>query len=66
MYKREASTDLWVYDLSKEAGLDFHPQGSRIKEINDALKTASKRQTNKQGYPEFVCVVKDFGAVLDN
>lgn len=66
MYKREASTDLWVYDLSKEAGLDFHPQGSRIKEINDALKTASKRQTNKQGYPEFVCVVKDFLLVVEN
>lgn len=47
MAKNEAKTDLWVYDLIKEAGLEekFEPQGSSIKEINEALKSASK---NKQ------------------
>ena len=41
MPKKEASTDLWV-DLLKEAELKLDPQGSKVKEINEALKTASK------------------------
>lgn len=42
---KEKSTDLWVYDLLKEADIQLAPQGSTIKEISDALKTASKRGT---------------------
>lgn len=38
-------TDLWVYDMLKEIGVqnNFSAQGSNIKEINEALATASKR-----------------------
>lgn len=43
MNLKEKSTDLWVYDLLKEAELNLDAQGSTIKEIDDALKTASKR-----------------------
>ncbi len=57
---REKSTDLWVYDLPKEADIQLDPQGSTIKEISEALKTASKRGTGKIGYPEYTDVVKDF------
>ena len=57
--KKEAKTDLWVYDLLKNAGISAEPQGSSIKEIEDALKTASKKGTGKIGRPEFVAVVKD-------
>jgi len=60
MKKKEASTDLWVYELLKEAGLDFAPQGSDIKEIHKALKTASKAGTGKVGYPEYTGIVKDY------
>ena len=44
MAKKEVKTDFWVYELLKEACLDkkLEPQGSTIKEINEALKTASK------------------------
>jgi hypothetical protein len=31
MAKKEAKTDLWVYDLSKEADITLEPQGSTIK-----------------------------------
>lgn len=46
MAKREANTDLWVYDMLKDVGLDknFSAQGSTIKEINEALSTASKEK----------------------
>ena len=64
--KKEAATDLWVHDLLKEAGIELDAQGSSIKEIDDALKTASKRGTGKSGFPEYVGVVKDFILVLED
>lgn len=64
MAKKEAKTDLWVYDLLKEADIELEPQGSTIKEIHEALKTASKRGTGKVGFPEYVGIVKDFILVI--
>ncbi|MGL5087304.1 MAG: hypothetical protein ACRC68_16580 [Clostridium sp.] len=66
MAKKEVKTDLWVYDLLKEAELDLEPQGSSIKEIDTALKTASKRGTGKVGFPEYCGVVKDYIIVIEN
>ena len=63
-----ANTDLWVYDMLKDVDLDkrFSAQGSTIKEINEALSTASKRGTGRVGFPEYVGVVKDFLIVIEN
>jgi type I restriction-modification system DNA methylase subunit len=66
MAKKEAATDLWVYDLLKEADINLDPQGSTVKEIDEALKTASKSKTGKVGKPEYVGVVKDFLLVIEN
>lgn len=66
MSKKEASTDLWVHDLLKEAGIELDAQGSEIKELDEALKTASKRGTCKVGKPEYVGVVKDFIIVIED
>ncbi|WP_303288246.1 N-6 DNA methylase [Marinobacter sp. SS8-8] len=66
MAKKEAKTDFWVYGLLKEAGIELEPQGSSIKEINDALKTASKAGSGKVGFPEFVGLVKDFLLIIEN
>ena len=33
--KKEVQTDLWVYDLLKEANIKLDPQGSQIKEIKN-------------------------------
>ena len=66
MAKKEIKTDLWVYDLLKEAELDLCPQGSDIAELDKALKTASKAQTGKAGYPEYCGVVKDFVIVIED
>lgn len=64
----EAITDLWVWGLLKEAGIDKYmtPQGSSVKELNEALKTASKSKTGNVGFPEFVGVVQDFVIVIEN
>ena len=53
MAKKEVKTDLWVYDLLKEAEIELTPQGCDVKEIDEALKTASERKTGKEGYPEY-------------
>ena len=68
MAKKEINTDLWVYELLKEAKISdkFSAQGSNIKEINEALQTASKRGTGKVGFPEYVGVVKDFLIVIED
>ncbi|MBZ7939437.1 N-6 DNA methylase [Campylobacter sp. W0014] len=66
MAKKEAQTDLFVYKLLEEAGINLTYQGSDIKELNEALKNASKKGTNKQGYPEYCGVVKDFVIVIEN
>ena len=66
MAKKEIRTDLWVYDLLKEAEINIDPQGCNIKEIDKALKTASKKGTGNSGYPEYCGVVKDFVLVIED
>lgn len=66
MAKREVKTDLWVYDLLKDAGICLDPQGCSIKEVDEALKTASKKGTGNVGFPEYVGVVKDFLLVIED
>ena len=68
MAKKEVNTDLWVHELLKEAGIreNFDAQGSNVKEINDALKTASKKGTGNSGFPEYVGIVKDFLIIIED
>ena len=66
MAKKEAHTDFWVFSLLKEANIHLDPQGSTVKEIDEALKTASKSGTGKVGYPEFVGAVKDFLLTIED
>jgi type I restriction-modification system DNA methylase subunit len=68
----EAATDQWVGDKLRDAGIERHPQGiTGIKEIDEALKTSSKRKTGKVGKPEFVIVTHsqkygDFVIVIED
>ncbi len=66
MAKKEVKTDLWVYELLQEANIHLTPQGCDIKEIDVALKTASKSKTGNAGYPEYCGVVKDFILVIED
>ncbi|CAM1380221.1 HsdM family class I SAM-dependent methyltransferase [Fretibacterium fastidiosum] len=66
MAKKEVRTDLWVAKQLDECGINFDAQGSNIKEINEALKTASKRGTGNVGYPEYVAVIGDFVLVIED
>lgn len=66
MAKQEVKTDLWVAKQLESSGIDFDAQGSDVKGINEALKTASKRGTGKSGYPEYTAVVGDFVIVVED
>ena len=66
MAKKEANFDRHIDRLLQDAGIEASAQGSNVLEINNALKTASKRQTGAAGFPEFVSVVNDFVIVIEN
>ena len=66
MTKSEVNTDLWVHDLLNQAEIHLDAQGSTIKELDDALKTASKRGTGSIGYPEYCGIVDDFVIVIED
>ncbi|QRZ61714.1 class I SAM-dependent DNA methyltransferase [Rothia sp. ZJ932] len=66
MAKKEAEIDFWVATQLKDAGIDFDIQGSNVLEINEALKSASKKQTGNAGFPEFVAVIDDFVLVIED
>ncbi len=66
MAKKEVKTDLWVAKQLDECGIKFDAQGCNTKEIDEALKTASKRGTGNAGYPEFVAVIGDYVLVIED
>lgn len=66
MAKKEINTDLWVNDLLREAGIKLTAQGCDILEIDNALKTASKKGTGNVGFPEYCGVVKDFIIIIED
>lgn len=66
MAKKEAQTDLWVAKCLDAYKIPYTPQGCSIKEIDEALKTASKRETGKAGFPDFVAVSKDFVLAIED
>lgn len=61
MAKKEVKTDLWVAHQLEECHINYDAQGSNVKEVDEALKTASKRGTGNAGYPEYTAVIGDFG-----
>ena len=66
MAKKEVKTDLWIARQLDDSKIKYDAQGSDVKEINDALQSASKRGTGNAGYPEYVAVVKDFVIVIED
>jgi type I restriction enzyme M protein len=62
----EKKTDIFIAELLKNANITYTPNGSDIKEIQEALKSASKKGTGKTGFPEFVAISKDFILVIED
>ncbi|WP_242951320.1 HsdM family class I SAM-dependent methyltransferase [Clostridium kluyveri] len=62
----ERITDFFIGNLLKEAGIEYTPNGSSLREIQLALKTASKKKSGHVGFPEFVGWSKDFIIVVED
>lgn len=62
----EKKTDFFIGKLLELAKIQFTPNGSDITEIQNALKTASKKNTGKAGYPEFTAKQKNFIIVIED
>lgn len=63
---KEKSTDFYIAQQLQSAGIPFEYQESSNCEIQSALKSASKRQTGKHGFPEYVSVVNDYVIVIED
>lgn len=66
MSKKEKNLDIFISKLLDNAGIRYSADGSAIKEINDALKTASKKGTGRVGFPEFVGISNDYIIVIED
>lgn len=66
MSKNEKALDFHIGKLLDQANIDYTPNASSIKEIQDALKTASKKGTGRAGFPEFTARVDDFILVIED
>lgn len=62
----EKQLDFLIGKLLDLAKIKYTPNGSNIKEIQDSLKSASKRGTGNVGFPEFVAISKDFIIVIED
>jgi type I restriction-modification system DNA methylase subunit len=66
MSVKEKVLDIFIAKLLGDAEIDYYPDGSNIKEIHEALKTASKKGTGNAGFPEFTGKSGDFIIVVEN
>jgi len=64
--KKEKNLDIFISKLLDSAKIKYSADGSSIKEVNDALKTASKKGTGRVGFPEFVGISNDFIIVIED
>jgi type I restriction-modification system DNA methylase subunit len=64
--KKEKNLDIFISKLLDGAEIEYSADGSTIKEISDALKTASKKGTGRAGFPEFVGISNDFIIVIED
>ena len=66
MRATERMTDHIIYGLMTSAGLNPEPEKTQIREVQDALKTASKRMTGKAGKPEFIAMSGNYLIIVED
>jgi hypothetical protein len=66
MRATEKMTDHIIYGLMTSAGLNPEPEKTQIREVQNALKTASKRMTGKTGKPEFIAMSGNYLIIVED
>lgn len=64
--RTEKMTDHIIYGLMTSAGLEPEPEKTQIREVQNALKTASKRMTGKTGKPEFIAMSGNYLIIVED
>lgn len=62
----EKVTDIFIAGLLDESRINYVPNEGINKEVQEALKTASKSKTGKHGFPEFTAQSNDFILVIED
>ncbi len=66
MTMKESNFDMYIRDLLKEAGISAEYQHTDILQLQEALATASKSQTDEHGKPDFIAVVDEYVLVIED
>lgn len=62
----ERKTDIFINSLLQNVGIQCTPNSSSIKEVQDVLKSASKKGTGNIGFPDLVGLSNNFLIVIEN
>lgn len=62
----EKMTDHIIFGMMTSAGLNPEPESTQIVEVQNALKTASKRRTGEVGKPEFIACVGQYLIIVED
>ena len=66
MKKPERNLDFFISKKLEEANIDFKLQASEINEVNEALKSASKKGTGNYGSPDIIGHLTNFLLIIEN
>lgn len=66
MIATERTTNHIIYNMMTDVGMKPFPEKCPIVEVQDALKTASKRMTGKSGKPEFIAQVGNYLIIVED
>ncbi len=66
MAAAEKMTDHIIYGLMTSVGLKPEPEKTQIREVQNALKTASKRLTGNAGKPEFIAMSGNYLIIVED
>lgn len=66
MAMNESNFDIYIHKLLSESGIESEYQHTDIAQLNEALSTASKSQTGKNGMPDFIAVVGEYLLVIED
>lgn len=62
----EKITDHIIFGMMTSAGLNPEPESTQIVEVQNALRTASKRRTGEVGKPEFIARVGQYLIIVED
>lgn len=66
MVYTERTTDYLIHDMMVSAGITPYPEKCPIIEVQEALKTASKKKNDRRGKPEFLAQMGNYLIVVED